>query len=163
MAVPTAERPPALPADAAATRRPRAKPAVGSARRSRSCSRFDVEEARQKHERKHFAMRLSMALVLLVVQCNHAPAPRTASAELPSPTTTSATTDAVSGEVHAVAQIGHRGEMWALAWSPRGDLLATGSLDHSIRIWDDHGEVLGILRGHREAITDLSWSPRGDV
>ncbi len=82
--------------------------------------------------------------------------------ELPTPTAT-ATSIAPISSVHAVAQTGPRGEVWALAWSPRGDLLAMGSFDHTIRIWNDRGVMLGVLRGHREALTDLAFSPRGDV
>jgi WD40 repeat protein len=63
----------------------------------------------------------------------------------------------------AVAQVGHRGEIWAIAWSPDGQRVATGSFDHTIRIWSEHGRLLAVLAGHREAIVDLEWSPKGDV
>jgi WD40 repeat protein len=63
----------------------------------------------------------------------------------------------------AIAQVGHSSDIWALAWSPKGDRIATGSFDHSIRIWTDRGRMLGMLRGHREAITELAFSPRGDL
>jgi len=65
--------------------------------------------------------------------------------------------------VRAVAQTGHRGEIWAAAWSPKGDLVATGSFDHTIRVWNDQGVLLAVLRGHREALKELAFSPRGDV
>jgi WD40 repeat protein len=65
--------------------------------------------------------------------------------------------------VHAVAQTGSTGEIWAIAWSPKGDLVATGSFDHTIRVWNDEGVLLAVLRGHREALKELAFSPRGDV
>jgi len=64
---------------------------------------------------------------------------------------------------HAIPQVGHSAEIWALAWNPAADRIATGSFDHTIRIWDDRGRMLAVLRGHREAIVDLSWSPHGDI
>jgi WD40 repeat protein len=103
-------------------------------------------------------MRWSVALVFIA--CNHAP-PRVPVVRLPAPVATAA--PVVDDALHAVAQMGPRGEIWALAWSPRGDRIATGSFDHTIRVWSDDGMMLAILRGHREALTDLAWSPRGDV
>jgi WD40 repeat protein len=65
--------------------------------------------------------------------------------------------------VHAVAQTASRSDIWAIAWSPKGDLVATGSFDHTIRVWNDEGVLLAVLRGHREALKNLEFSPRGDV
>jgi WD40 repeat protein len=99
-------------------------------------------------------------LALAVVACGgSAPAPHavtlgTATPPLPI---------APESSVHAVAQTTSNGEIWAIAWSPKGDLVATGSFDHTIRIWNDQGILLAVLRGHREALTDLEFSPRGDV
>ncbi len=98
---------------------------------------------------------------LVFVGCHHAP-PTAPVVQLPAPVVTAAPIIADDG-TRAVAQIGHRAEIWALAWSPRGDRIATGSFDHTIRIWTDEGAMLGILRGHREALTDLAFNPRGDV
>lgn len=78
------------------------------------------------------------------------------------PSTTDSDETKKSGSL-AVAQVGHSSDVWALAWSPKGNRIATGSFDHSLRIWTDTGRMLGVLRGHREAITKLAFSPNGEV
>lgn len=82
--------------------------------------------------------------------------------KVPSETTTDAETRPTTGPV-ALAQVGHSSDVWAMAWSPTGDRIATGSFDHSVRIWTDTGRLLGSLRGHREAITEMQFGPRGDL
>jgi WD40 repeat protein len=42
--------------------------------------------------------------------------------------------DVVTGEKHVLR--GHEDRLGALAFSPRGDMLVTGGLDHTVRFWD---------------------------
>jgi WD40 repeat protein/serine/threonine protein kinase len=52
---------------------------------------------------------------------------------------------------------GHRQNISALAWSPRGATLASGSDDFSIRLWNAGGESLAVLGRHQARINALRW------
>ena len=58
---------------------------------------------------------------------------------------------------------GHRGAVRALAFDPSGKLLATGSDDLTIQLWDIlSGQPVGLpLAGNPAAITSLAFSPDG--
>jgi small GTP-binding protein len=58
--------------------------------------------------------------------------------------------------------IGHRGNVYTVAWSPDGNTLASGSLDKSILLWSlESKKVERHLTGHVQQINDLKWSPDG--
>ena len=62
----------------------------------------------------------------------------------------------------APGRLGHEAGIGAVAISPEGDRVFTGSSDRTIRIWDSaSGDVLLILHGHRAEITDLAITPDG--
>ncbi|MHA1768963.1 MAG: WD40 repeat domain-containing protein [Candidatus Thorarchaeota archaeon] len=51
----------------------------------------------------------------------------------------------------------------SLAFSPRGDVVAAGSVDHTIKLWDIRtGECVGTLEGHTYPVLSLAFSPDGD-
>jgi dipeptidyl aminopeptidase/acylaminoacyl peptidase len=59
-------------------------------------------------------------------------------------------------------RIEHTGMISCLAFSPDGRLLATASMDHSIRLWDFAGRRrLVTLQGHANEVWTLAFSPDG--
>jgi RNA polymerase sigma factor (sigma-70 family) len=57
---------------------------------------------------------------------------------------------------------GHTGAVLALAYSPKGKLLATGSADKTVRLWDvrTRKEVVA-LRGHAGEVLAVAFAPDG--
>jgi WD40 repeat protein/serine/threonine-protein kinase RIO1 len=52
--------------------------------------------------------------------------------------------------------------VFALAFSPSGNLLASGGGDRSIRLWDTStGKEMNILRGHASQVSSVAFSPDG--
>ncbi|KZP17833.1 WD40 repeat-like protein [Athelia psychrophila] len=58
---------------------------------------------------------------------------------------------------------GHKGGVYAVAYSPDGTHIVSGSADNTIRIWDaETGEAVGEpLRGHTNEINCVAYSPNG--
>jgi WD40 repeat protein len=60
--------------------------------------------------------------------------------------------------------VGHLDACYAIALSPDGKLLATGSYDQKIKLWDTAtGKELATLKGHNGAINSLAFRPDGMV
>src|SRR5579859_3419764 len=57
---------------------------------------------------------------------------------------------------------GHSSAVISLAWSPNGKRIATGSFDHSVRVWDAlTGNHVLTYRGHSDQVWAVAWSPDG--
>ncbi len=51
----------------------------------------------------------------------------------------------------------------SLAFSPRGDILASGSVERVVKLWDiKTGDCLATFEGHEYPVLSLSFSPSGD-
>src|SRR4051794_3232059 len=57
---------------------------------------------------------------------------------------------------------GHTGFVICVACSPDGKMLASGSQDHTIKLWDvASGKERATLKGHREPVSSVAYSPDG--
>lgn len=55
---------------------------------------------------------------------------------------------------------GHDGVIMAVSFSPDGKIIATGSFDKTIKIWQaSNGKLLTTLKGHQDRLWSLSFSP----
>lgn len=59
---------------------------------------------------------------------------------------------------------GHTDGVWSLAFHPGEQIMASGSDDQTVRIWDvNTGECLNILHGHTDRVRSVTFSPDGSL
>jgi WD40 repeat protein len=58
---------------------------------------------------------------------------------------------------------GHKDVISSLSLSPNGKLIATASLDKTVKIWDTQGKEQQTLIGHKDTVTRVIFSPNGKL
>ncbi|GAA6010067.1 hypothetical protein JCM10207_007543 [Rhodosporidiobolus poonsookiae] len=59
---------------------------------------------------------------------------------------------------------GHLSAVFCVAWSPRGDLVASGGMDETVRIWDvQKGTCMRVLPAHSEPVSAVQFSRDGTM
>ena len=77
----------------------------------------------------------------------------------PTPTTKPTSTLSPPGTTLYIYQR-HKGEVKAVAWSPDGTRIASGSADQTVQIWDANtGNLVVTYSGHSAEVKAVAWSP----
>ncbi|BGP33225.1 WD domain protein [Rhodotorula toruloides] len=71
---------------------------------------------------------------------------------------------AEKGERSARVLQGHMTAVFCVAWSPRGDLVASGGMDETVRVWDvQKGRMLRVLQAHSDPVSAVQFSRDGTM
>ncbi|RMD58090.1 MAG: hypothetical protein D6828_03045, partial [Nitrospirae bacterium] len=59
---------------------------------------------------------------------------------------------------------GYRSIVSSVAFSPDGEMIASGGWDGTVRLWSTKGEeILKPLRGHKGVVSSVAFSPDGEM
>ncbi|GAA6049383.1 hypothetical protein JCM3770_007318 [Rhodotorula araucariae] len=74
--------------------------------------------------------------------------------------------DNADGKPEGAARVlqGHLTAVFCVAWSPRGDLVASGGVDETVRVWDvQKGRCMRVLPAHSEPVSAVQFSRDGTM
>lgn len=69
----------------------------------------------------------------------------------------------VYGVVEANRLSGHQAWVNGVTFSPQGNYLASASLDHTIKLWNQDGGLVATLQGHQDGVNRVAFSPDGQT
>jgi len=70
--------------------------------------------------------------------------------------------DAETGAAIGPPLTGHSAGLETVAYSPNGDVIASGADDETVRLWDARSlRPIGVLAGHSDKVYDVAFSPDG--
>ncbi|MBD2778134.1 CHAT domain-containing protein [Iningainema tapete] len=58
---------------------------------------------------------------------------------------------------------GHGSEIWGVAFSHDGQMIASASSDKTVKIWQPDGRLLHTLNGHSDGVKAVAFSPDGEM
>jgi WD40 repeat protein len=119
------------------------------------------EETRRKVRRRALLIGLGCVLFVGVPWCAYAQQ-GTYNAPLPDPTATEEPPTPTPFNQPLFTYTKHAKPVNALAWSPDGKWIASGSDDTTVQIWQpDNGTTLFVYHGNTDAVRAVAWSPDG--
>ncbi|MFZ1025259.1 MAG: WD40 repeat domain-containing protein [Limnoraphis robusta] len=68
-----------------------------------------------------------------------------------------------SGEKQINSLEGHEKDVVGVAFSPTEEMIATASLDNTVKLWKTDGTLIRTLEGHEDSVLGVAFSPKGDL
>ena len=110
---------------------------------------------------------VAAGLVGLVLSQKTTSTPHSSSTRFTAPPSPTASTPLQSLGTTLLAYREHTDAVYALAWSPNGQYMASASADTTVRVWNSaSGETLSIYRGHAglfNAVYTVGWASSGSL
>ncbi|MEL7039422.1 MAG: hypothetical protein AAFO04_27975 [Cyanobacteria bacterium J06592_8] len=58
---------------------------------------------------------------------------------------------------------GHEKTVLAVSYSPDGQIIASASVDNTIKLWTVEGKLIRTIKGHQDKVWDVQFSPDGEI
>ncbi|MDZ8082465.1 MAG: hypothetical protein RMX35_25805 [Nostoc sp. DcaGUA01] len=57
----------------------------------------------------------------------------------------------------------HKGLIWGMNLSPDGEIIASASFDHTVKLWNRDGRLIQTLEGHKDKVLSVNFSADGQM